>query len=36
MTVVLVLLANLTSHGALLAACFGLLYSLEAIKLWSS
>jgi hypothetical protein len=34
MTVVLVLLANLTLHGTLLAACFGLLYLMEAIKVW--
>jgi hypothetical protein len=34
MTVVLVLLAMLTLHGAILAACFGLLYLVEAIKAW--
>ncbi len=34
MTVVLVLLANLTLHGTLLAGCFGLLYLIEAIKAW--
>ncbi len=34
MTVVLVLLANLTLHGTILAACFGLLYLVEAIKRW--
>ena len=33
-TVVLVLLANLSLHGAILAACFGLLYLLEATKGW--
>ena len=35
MTVVLVLLANLTLHGTILAACFGLLYLVGAIKRWS-
>lgn len=34
MTVVLVLLANLSLHGSILAACFGLLYLAEAIKAW--
>ncbi len=34
MTVVLVLLANLSVHGSLLAACFGLLYLLQAIHRW--
>ena len=34
MTVVLVLLANLSLHGTILAACFGLLYLIEAIKSW--
>jgi hypothetical protein len=34
MTVVLVLLANLSLHGTLLAGCFGLLYLIEAIKRW--
>jgi hypothetical protein len=34
MTVVLVLLANLSLHGTLLAASFGLLYLIEAIKHW--
>jgi hypothetical protein len=36
MTVVLVLLANLSLHGTLLAGCFGLLYLLQAIKAWPS
>ena len=27
-------LANLSVHGALLAACFGFLYLLEAVKRW--
>jgi len=36
MTVVLVLLANLSLHGTLLAGCFGLLYLIEAIKRWST
>ncbi len=36
MTVVLVLLANLSVHGTLLAACFGLLYLLQAIRQWPS
>jgi hypothetical protein len=35
-TVVLVLLANLSLHGTLLAGCFGLLYLIEAIKRWPS
>lgn len=34
MTTVLVLLTMLTLHGAILAACFGLLYLVEAIKSW--
>jgi hypothetical protein len=34
MTVVLVLLANLSLHGTILAGCFGLLYLVEAIKSW--
>ena len=34
MTLVLVLLANLSLHGTILAACFGLLYLVEAIKSW--
>ncbi len=36
MTVVLVLLANLSVHGSLLAACFGLLYLLEPVRRWGS
>ena len=36
MTVVLVLLAMLTLHGAILAACFGLLYLIDAIKSWQT
>ena len=34
MTAVLVLLAMLTLHGSILAACFGLLYLIDAIKSW--
>ena len=34
MTVVLVLLADLSVHGSLLTACFGLVYLLQAIKQW--
>ena len=34
MTVVLVLLANLTLHGTILVVCFGLLYLVQAIKQW--
>jgi hypothetical protein len=34
MTWSLVFLANLTLHGAIMAACFGLLYLVEAIKQW--
>ena len=34
MTVVLIPLCLLTLHGAILAACFGLLYIIEAIKSW--
>ncbi|HEY4959213.1 MAG TPA: hypothetical protein VII29_00020 [Terriglobales bacterium] len=34
MTIVLVLLTMLTLHGAILAACYGLLYLVEAIKSW--
>ncbi len=34
-TLVLVLMANLILHGAILAACFGLLYVLEAKRSWS-
>lgn len=36
MTVVLVLMTHLILHGAILAACFGLLYLLEARKSWST
>jgi hypothetical protein len=34
MTVVLVLLANLSLHGTILAGCFGLLYLVEAVRSW--
>jgi hypothetical protein len=34
MTMVLVLLANLSLHGAILAGCFGLLYLIGASKKW--
>ncbi len=34
MTLVLVLLAMLTLHGSILAACYGLLYLVDAIKSW--
>ena len=34
MTVVLVLLANLSLHGTILAGCFGLAYLVDAIKAW--
>ena len=34
MTVVLVLLANLTIHGTIIAGCIGFCYLLEAIKSW--
>lgn len=34
MTVVLVLLANLSVHGSLLTVCFGSLYLLQAVKRW--
>src|ERR1035437_1698486 len=34
MTIVLVLVTMLTLHGAILAACFGLLYLVDAIKSW--
>jgi hypothetical protein len=33
-TVALVLLANVTAHGALLAGCLGLAYAIEVIKAW--
>ena len=34
MTVVLVLLANLSLHGTILAGCFGLAYLIEAVSSW--
>jgi hypothetical protein len=34
MTIALVLLANLSLHGTILAVCFGLLYSLKALRSW--
>lgn len=34
MTVVLVLLANLSLHGTILAGCFGLVYLIDAIRAW--
>jgi hypothetical protein len=34
MTVVLLLLANLSLHGTILAGCFGLLYLVEAVRSW--
>ena len=34
LTAVLVLLANLSLHGTILAACFGLLYLIQAAKSW--
>lgn len=34
MTVVLVLLANLSLHGTILAGCLGLVYLIDAIKAW--
>ena len=36
MTVVLVLLANLSLHGTILAGCLGLAYLIEAIRSWES
>jgi len=36
MTVVLVLLANLSLHGTIIAGCIGFCYLLEAIKSWST
>src|SRR5579862_3599461 len=36
MTVVLVLLANLSLHGTILAGCFGLAYLIDAYKAWST
>src|SRR5579862_7839650 len=34
MTIVLVLLANLSLHGTILAGCFGLAYLIDAYKAW--
>lgn len=34
MTIVLVLLANLTLHGTIIAGCLGLVYLLDAIRAW--
>ncbi len=34
MTIVLVLLANLSTHGTILAGCFGLAYLIEAWRSW--
>src|SRR5271166_5051636 len=34
MTIVLVLLANLTLHGTLIAGCLGLVYLLDAVRAW--
>ena len=34
MTLVLILLANLSLHGTVLAGCFGLAYLIEALKSW--
>lgn len=36
MTVVLVLLANLSLHGTILAGCLGFVYLLDAIRSWST
>ena len=36
MTVVLVLLANLSLHGTIIAGCLGLAYLIEAVRLWST
>jgi len=36
MTVVLILLANLSLHGTILAACLGLRYLIDAIKAWGT
>jgi hypothetical protein len=33
-TLVLVLLANLTTHGSILAICFGIAYALRILKAW--
>jgi hypothetical protein len=35
-TIALILLSNVNAHGALLAACIGLAYLIEAIPAWSS
>ena len=34
MTIVLVLLANLTLHGTIIAGCLGLVYLLDAVRAW--
>ncbi|MGH9642771.1 MAG: hypothetical protein ACRD3Q_10115, partial [Terriglobales bacterium] len=34
MTVVLILLANLSLHGTIIASCFGLVYLIEAARSW--
>ncbi len=36
MTVVLVLLANLSLHGTIMAGCIGLLYLVDASKVWTT
>jgi MFS family permease len=36
MTIVLVLLANLSLHGTILAGCIGLVYLLDAIRVWNT
>src|ERR1022692_3328423 len=36
MTVVLVLLANLSLHGTILAGCLGLVYLLDALRSWNT
>ncbi len=36
MTVVLVLLANLSLHGTILAGCLGLVYLIDAFRAWST
>lgn len=36
MTIVLVLLANLSLHGTILAGCIGFVYLLDAIRVWST
>ena len=35
-TLILILVANLTAHGTVLAACLGLAYLLETVKTWAS